>query len=147
MLKMSASRVTNCTWLCSGERGAEPLAEMLKLGSELLFLISVQISENLVHGSVKGRLPCLFIFIYWVECLLWWIETGMNSRLVYLFQWRNFYPVAFIICESTNALCSSTEYFCNGDESWAKLWFVFLFQEYSQDFFKYLLLKPVRKLV
>lgn len=29
------------------ERGAEPLAEMLSLGSELLFLISIQISENL----------------------------------------------------------------------------------------------------
>lgn len=48
---------------------AEPPAEMLKLGAKLLLLISVQINENLVHGGVRGRFPCLFIFFYLVKCL------------------------------------------------------------------------------
>lgn len=52
------------------ERCAEPPTEVLKLGAKLLLLISVQVSENLVHGGVKGTLPCLFIFFYLVECLL-----------------------------------------------------------------------------
>lgn len=52
------------------ERCAEPPTEMLKLGAKLLLLISVQVSEKLVHGGVKRMLPCLLIFFYLVECLL-----------------------------------------------------------------------------
>lgn len=42
------------------------------------------------------------MFFYLVECLVVDWNRCMKSRLVCLFQWRNFYPVAFIICACNN---------------------------------------------